>query len=61
VEVREQCQVKFSNRFAASKKLDDDDDVDINMAWESIREKIQASDTKSLGYYKLKQHKSWFD
>jgi len=35
VEVKEQYQVKISNRFAALENLDDD--VDINRAWESIR------------------------
>jgi hypothetical protein len=38
-----------------------DDDVDINMAWELTRETIEASFTKSLGLYELKQHKPWFD
>jgi hypothetical protein len=31
-----------------------DDDVDINKAWESIRQNIQALATESLGYYELK-------
>jgi hypothetical protein len=31
----------------------DHDDVDINRAWESIRENIKASVTESLGYYEL--------
>jgi hypothetical protein len=39
----------------------DDDDVDINRAWKSIREIMKASVTKSHGYYELKQHKAWFD
>jgi hypothetical protein len=34
--------------------------MDINKAWESIRENIKASATNSLGY-ELKQHKPWFD
>jgi hypothetical protein len=52
VEVREQYQVKILNRFAALEKLndDDDDDVDINRAWESIRENIKSSSTQSLCY-----------
>jgi hypothetical protein len=39
VEVRDQYQVKISKGFAALKNLyyDDDDDVHINRAWESIR------------------------
>jgi len=35
--------------------------VDIKRAWESIRENIKPSATENLGYYKLKQHKTWFD
>jgi hypothetical protein len=36
VEGKEQYQVEISNRFAALENLDDD--VDINRAWETIRE-----------------------
>jgi len=61
VEVKEQYQIKISNRFAASKNLDDDDDDDINRAWGSIRENIKASVTGCLGYCELKQLKSWSD
>jgi hypothetical protein len=39
VAVKEQNQVKMSNRFAALENLDDD--VDINRAWESIRENMK--------------------
>jgi hypothetical protein len=39
----------------------DYDDVDINRDWESIRENIKGSTTKSLGYYEFKQYKPWFD
>jgi len=35
--------------------------VDINRDWESSRENVKASAQESLGYYKLKQHKLWFD
>jgi hypothetical protein len=38
-----------------------DDDVDINRAWETITQNIKISATRDLGYYKLKQHKPWFD
>jgi hypothetical protein len=38
-----------------------DDDVDINRAWETIRENINISAKESPGYYKLKKHKPWFD
>jgi hypothetical protein len=37
------------------------DDVDINRAWESIRENMKTSATEGLGYYELEQHKLWFD
>jgi hypothetical protein len=38
-----------------------DKEVEINSAWEMIRENIQISAKVSLGYFKLKKHKSWFD
>jgi hypothetical protein len=34
-----------------------DDDMDINRAWETIRENINISARENLGYYELKQHK----
>jgi hypothetical protein len=37
------------------------DDVDINRAWETIKENIKISAKGSLGYYELKKHKPWFD
>jgi len=41
------CQVKISHRFAALENLDEDDDVDISRAWDSIRENIKASLTQA--------------
>jgi hypothetical protein len=41
VEAKEQYRVEISNRFAALENLDDD--VDINRAWEAIRENIKIS------------------
>jgi uncharacterized protein YaaR (DUF327 family) len=38
-----------------------DYDVDINRAWETIRDNIEISAKASLGYYELKTHKPWFD
>jgi hypothetical protein len=38
-----------------------DDEVDINRAWQTIRENIKNSVEESLGYYEMKKHKSWFD
>jgi hypothetical protein len=35
--------------------------MDINRAWETIRENIKISGKESLGYYELKKHKPWFD
>jgi hypothetical protein len=34
--------------------------VEINGAWETIRENIKISAKESLGYFELKKHKSWF-
>jgi hypothetical protein len=38
-----------------------DAEVEINGAWETIRDSIQISAKKSIGYYGLKKHKPWFD
>jgi hypothetical protein len=35
--------------------------VDVNEAWETIRENIKFSATESLGYYEPKENKPWFD
>jgi hypothetical protein len=35
--------------------------LDINNAWESIRENIKTSAKDNLGYYRQKYHKPWFD
>ena len=37
-EVREQCQIEFTNRFAALENAKDDEDV--NRTWENIKEDI---------------------
>jgi hypothetical protein len=58
VEGKEQYRVEISNRFAALENLDTE--VDINRAWETIRQNINISSKESLGYYELKQHKTWF-
>jgi hypothetical protein len=36
-------------------------EVEINSAWEMIRENIKISAKESLGYCKLKKHNPWFD
>jgi hypothetical protein len=38
-----------------------DDEVDINIACEITRVNIKTSAKEGLGYYELKNHKSWFD
>jgi hypothetical protein len=58
-EVKEQYQVKITNRFAALENFDDN--VEMNRAWENIRENIKISAKESLGHYDLQQHKPWFD
>jgi hypothetical protein len=37
-----------------------DDNVDMNRAWENIRENIKTSAEESLGHYELQQRKPWF-
>jgi hypothetical protein len=59
VEDKEQFHVEVSNRFAVMEDLDAE--VEINSAWETIRENINISAKESLGYYELKKHKPWFD
>jgi hypothetical protein len=59
VEGKEQYCVEISNKFAALEHLDTE--VDINRAWETVREYIQISTKESIGYYELKTHKPWFD
>jgi hypothetical protein len=59
VEGKEQYHVEVSDRFAALEDLDTE--VKINSAWETIRENIKISAKESLGYFKLKKHKPWFD
>jgi hypothetical protein len=53
VEGKEKYRVKVSNRFAA---LEDwNVEVEINSAWETIRENIKISAKESLGYFELKK------
>ncbi|PNF40917.1 hypothetical protein B7P43_G14992, partial [Cryptotermes secundus] len=55
VEGKEQYRVEISNSFEALEKLETE--VDVNKAWETIREDIEMSAKESLGYYGLKKHK----
>jgi len=59
LEVRKQCQIEISNRFAALENLSDN--KDINWAWENINENIKTLAKECLGLHELKQHKPWFD
>jgi hypothetical protein len=47
VDGKEQCRVEISNRFAT---------LEINRAWETIRENIKISVKECLRYYELKNH-----
>jgi hypothetical protein len=38
-----------------------DTEVDVNKAWETIRENITISARESVGYCELKKNKPWFD
>jgi hypothetical protein len=35
--------------------------LDINSAWENIRENIKTSAKENLGYHRLMHKKQWFD
>jgi hypothetical protein len=35
--------------------------MDINSAWESIRENYKTSAKENIGHHKLKHNKPWFD
>jgi hypothetical protein len=64
VEGKEQYRVEVSNThtlrgFAAFE--DFDAEVEINSAWEMIRENIKISVKESQVYYEMKTHKPWFD
>jgi len=56
LEFRKQYQIC---RSAALENLNDSEDM--NRAWENIKEYMKTSANKSLGQYKMKQHKPWFD
>jgi hypothetical protein len=56
---KEQYRVEVSNRFAALEDLDAE--MEINSAWEMLRENINISAKESIGYCELKKHKPWFD
>jgi hypothetical protein len=47
VEAKERYRLEISNRFAALENLDTE--VDINKAWETVRENVKISAKESLG------------
>jgi hypothetical protein len=51
--------IEVSNRFCNFEDLVMA--VNINSAWETIRENVKISAKESLGYYELKKHKPWFN
>jgi hypothetical protein len=59
VEGKQQYCVEISNTFAALENLDTV--MDVNKAWETIRENIKTAARESLGYCELKKNKPWFD
>jgi hypothetical protein len=58
-EGKEKYRVEASNRFAALEDLDTE--VEINSAWEMIRESINISAKETLGVYELEKHMPWFN
>jgi hypothetical protein len=54
-ESEKKYHVEVSHRFAALEDLDTD--VEINSAWEMIRENGSISVKESLGYFELRKHK----
>jgi hypothetical protein len=50
---KEQYHVKVTNRLASLEDLDTE--VEINSAWETIRENIKISAKESLSYYELRK------
>jgi lipoate-protein ligase A len=59
VDGKEKYLVEVSNRFAALEDLEAE--FEIKTICETIREKFKISAKECLGYYELKQHKTWFD
>ena len=59
IEVRKRFQIEISNRFAALENLYDSGDI--NRTWKKNKENIKVSAKETLGLYRWKQHKPWFD
>ena len=64
-ELRQEYQVKISNRFEVLESLDEnvatEEETDIDKEWETIRNTIKLSASESIGYLKKRQNKKWFD
>jgi hypothetical protein len=56
--IKKYC-VDVPTRVEALKDLDAE--VEINAIWETFRESMKLSGKEILGYYELKQHKTWFE
>lgn len=59
IEDKEQYNFEISNRFPALEILDAE--LNINTAYDTVRENIKISAVQRPGYYELKKHKPWFD
>jgi hypothetical protein len=57
--VREEYQVEILNISAASENLYES--LEINSAWENIRENMKTLAKDNLGCHRLKHKKRWFD
>jgi hypothetical protein len=59
VEGKEQFRIEISKRYAALENLNVE--VEINSAWETMRENIKISAKESLSYLELMKHTPWSD
>ena len=59
MDVRKQCQIEITNRFAALGNLNDSEHI--IRAWEDIKGNIKTSAKDSLGLREVKQHKPCFE
>jgi hypothetical protein len=59
VDVKGKYKVEIVNRFATLENFDES--LDINIAWESMRDNIKTSAKDNLGDHSLKHNKPGFD
>ena len=59
LEVKKQHQIKFSNRFAALEKVNDNEDI--HRALGNIKGHMKISAKENLRRYEKKQHEQCFD